>query len=71
MVFCVRSKLSLKKLTYSLIKGRQIKILLDFVGSGGDIADPWYSGDFTATYEDITKGCLAIIDKYKEGKLCQ
>ena len=52
-------------------KEHKVKKLLDFAGSGGNIADPWYSGDFTATYEDITKGCLAIIEQFKEGKLCR
>lgn len=38
--------------------------LLDFCG-GGDISDPWYSGDFEATYRDVTKGCKALLDKLK------
>ena len=36
--------------------------LLDFCG-GGDIADPWYSGDFETTYNDIKKGCNALLEK--------
>lgn len=34
--------------------------LLDFTGSGRDVADPWYTGDFEATWEDITAGCNAL-----------
>ncbi len=30
-----------------------------------DVADPWYTGDFTATYEDITEGCRAILEEFK------
>ena len=26
-----------------------------------DVADPWYSGDFTQTWEDITEGCARIL----------
>lgn len=52
-------------------KDRKVKKLLDFTNHGGDIADPWYSGDFTATYKDIVEGCEAIIKQYKEGILCQ
>ena len=52
-------------------KDHKVKKLLDFTNHGGDIADPWYSGDFTATYRDIVEGCEAIIKKYKEGTLCQ
>ena len=34
--------------------------LMDFVG-GGDVADPWYTGDFTTTYRDILSGCKALL----------
>ena len=30
--------------------------LLDFTERGGSIADPWYSGDFEATYRDVVEG---------------
>ena len=29
-----------------------------------DVADPWYTGDFTQTWEDITEGCRAIMEEY-------
>ena len=35
--------------------------LLDLTDLGGDVADPWYTGNFEATYRDITKGCEALI----------
>ena len=28
-----------------------------------DVADPWYSGDFSATWEDILTGCTAILEE--------
>ena len=28
-----------------------------------DVADPWYSGDFTQTWEDITLGCQKIMEE--------
>ena len=28
-----------------------------------DVADPWYTGDFTATWEDILAGCRAILEE--------
>jgi protein-tyrosine phosphatase len=31
-----------------------------FSGGGGDIDDPWYSGDFDRAYDDIYKGCKAL-----------
>ncbi len=36
--------------------------LLSFTGSGRDVADPWYTGDFDATYEDVDAGCRAFLE---------
>lgn len=35
--------------------------LLCFAGSNRDIADPWYTGDFEATYNDVLEGCQGLI----------
>ena len=37
--------------------------LLEFAGSGRAIADPWYTGNFDVTYDDIIEGCEALLDK--------
>ena len=37
-------------------KAGKIYKMLSFAGSGRDVADPWYTGDFDATYEDIVAG---------------
>ena len=29
-----------------------------------DVADPWYTGDFTATWNDIVEGCQAIMEEF-------
>ena len=29
-----------------------------------DVADPWYTGDFTQTWQDITRGCRAIMEEF-------
>ncbi len=39
--------------------------LLDFA-DGGNIADPWYTGDFDATYDDVTKGCTGLLEHLRE-----
>lgn len=36
--------------------------LLDF-SDGGDIDDPWYTGDFDTTYRDIVRGCEGFLNK--------
>lgn len=37
--------------------------LLDFTENPRDIADPWYTGNFDATYADIVEGCTALLEK--------
>lgn len=41
---------------------KKIYRLLDFSDSPRDIADPWYTGDFDTTYNDILEGCQALLD---------
>lgn len=40
--------------------------LPSFAGKGHDVADPWYTGDFDATYRDVLEGCEAFLDFLKE-----
>jgi protein-tyrosine phosphatase len=28
-----------------------------------DVADPWYTGDFRQTWDDITEGCRRILEE--------
>ena len=39
--------------------------LLDLT-DGKDVADPWYTGNFDVTYDDIQKGCKALLNKIKK-----
>ncbi|MCI8530891.1 MAG: low molecular weight phosphotyrosine protein phosphatase [Lachnospiraceae bacterium] len=41
-------------------KGKIFK-LLSFAGSERDISDPWYTGDFETTYDDVLEGCSALL----------
>ena len=36
--------------------------LPDFAGQQGDIADPWYTGNFEATYRDVMAGCRGLLE---------
>ena len=40
--------------------------LLTFASSGRDVADPWYTGDFDATYRDVTEGLEAFLTFLKD-----
>ncbi len=42
----------------------KIHKLLDFTDRTGDVADPWYTGDFDATWRDVREGCQRLLDKY-------
>ena len=35
--------------------------LLDFTDRPGDVADPWYTGDFDATWRDVDAGCRGLL----------
>lgn len=39
----------------------RVSRLLDWAGVGRDVADPWYTGDFDATYRDVLAGCEALL----------
>ena len=41
----------------------KIKLLLEFAGKSRSIADPWYTGNFEKTYEDVFDGCSALLKK--------
>ena len=40
----------------------KVKKLLSFAGEKGDVADPWYTRDFTACYQDIMRGLTALLN---------
>ena len=40
----------------------KIHKLLDFTQRNEDVADPWYTGDFEATWQDVTEGCQCLIE---------
>lgn len=42
--------------------GAKMVKLLSFAGSPRDVADPWYTGDFDATFADVLAGCSALLE---------
>ena len=42
----------------------KIHKLPEFAGKKTDIADPWYTGNFDATYDDILEGCTALLENF-------
>lgn len=39
----------------------KVKKILSFVGSDGDVSDPWYTGKFAEVYVEIERGCKGIL----------
>ena len=40
----------------------KIVMLMDYTRRPGDVADPWYTGDFEATWCDVLEGCQALLE---------
>ena len=40
----------------------KIHLLMAYTGTGRDVADPWYTGDFERSFQDILAGCEAMLD---------
>jgi protein-tyrosine phosphatase len=45
----------------------KISLLMEYTQRPGDVADPWYTGDFDATWRDVLEGCRGLLD-YLIGK---
>ena len=43
--------------------------LLDFTERKGDIADPWYTGNFDLTYRDVLDGCRGLLNLSKNRRV--
>ena len=43
----------------------KVRLLLEFAGEYRDIADPWYTGNFDKTYEDVKKGCEGLLHEIR------
>ena len=39
----------------------KIRLLMDFTDRPGDVADPWYTGDFETTWRDVSQGCRGLL----------
>ena len=39
----------------------KMHLLMDFAGRPGEVADPWYTGDFDATWRDVEDGCQGLL----------
>ena len=41
----------------------KIHLMMSYAGSGRDVADPWYTGNFEQTFQDLLTACEAMLNK--------
>lgn len=41
----------------------KISLLMDYTNTPRDVADPWYTGDFQATWDDVQVGCDGLLQE--------
>lgn len=44
----------------------KIHLLMDYTSHPGDVADPWYTGDFDQTWQDVQEGCQGLLRTINE-----
>ena len=45
----------------------KIHLLMDYTDRPGQVADPWYTGDFETMYQDVLEGCQGLLEELKKG----
>jgi protein-tyrosine phosphatase len=46
---------------------QKISLLMDYTRHPGQVADPWYTGDFEATWIDVLEGCVGLLEHIMKG----
>ena len=46
-------------------KDHKVRLLMDYTDRPGEVADPWYTGDFEATWRDVLEGCEGLLAVFK------
>ena len=50
----------------------KISLLLDYTDRAGDeVADPWYTGNFDATWRDVSEGCKGLLEQIERSRKWQ
>lgn len=42
-------------------RDHKIRLLMTYAGEEREVSDPWYTGDFEETYQDLIRGCAALL----------
>ena len=46
----------------------KLHLLMDYTRRPGEVADPWYTGDFDATWRDVEEGCRGLLASLTAGE---
>lgn len=47
----------------------KIRLVMEYAGERREVADPWYTGDFETTYQDLLRACTGLLAACREGRL--
>ena len=47
----------------------KLRMLLDYTDRPGEVADPWYSGDFETTWKDVFTGCSKLLERCLDNEI--
>lgn len=47
----------------------KMHLMLEYAGRKGSVADPWYTGDFNATWRDLQEGCKGLMEALLESEI--
>ena len=56
---------NLKRIIGSAPQGK-VHLMMDFTDTPGEVSDPWYTGDFAKTYDDIWRGCQGLLARLND-----
>ena len=42
----------------------KMSLLMDHTARPGNVADPWYTDDFEATWQDVLEGCQGLLKEF-------
>ena len=45
---------------------KKVSMLMDYTDRPGDVADPWYTGDFETTWNDVSEGCRGLLKEIEK-----
>ena len=63
LIICM-DRMNLRWLRYIIPNDphNKVHLMMSYAGTSRDVADPWYTGDFETTFQDLLEGCEAMLN---------